>query len=179
MRTQSLDYILDQVRDTVSSIDDAAQDRLIDEIVKAKKIFIYGAGRSGLVGQLFAVRLVQMGLDVHFVGDMTTPIIGSEDLAILISNTGETMSAVQTANIARRLGCFVVCVTSSAHNKLAHASNLVVEVRHHSKEDPKYAPLGTIFEDSVSLFFDSLVPSIMAKLDMNEDDMRRRHAIWV
>lgn len=179
MRTQPLDYILEQVRETVSSIDDGSQDRLVDEILRAKKIFIYGAGRSGLVGQLFAVRLVQMGLDVHFVGDMTTPIIGSEDLTILISNTGETMSAVQTANIARRLGCTVACITSSAHNKLAHASNLVVEVKHQSKDDSKYAPLGTIFEDSVSIFFDSLIPSIMERMEMTEDDMRRRHAIWV
>ena len=179
MRSDSLDYIMNQVLETVSSIDDASKDKLIDEILKAKKIFIYGAGRSGLVGQLFAVRLVQIGFDVHFVGDMTTPIIGSDDLTILISNTGETMSAVQTANIARRLGCTVVSITSNSHNKLAHASNIVVEVRHRGKDDKVHAPLGTIFEDSVSIFFDSIVPAIMKRMDIGEDDMRKRHAIWV
>ena len=107
MSNDSLEYILDQIRGTVSSIDAESQTKLIDEIVKAKTVFIYGAGRSGLVGQLFAVRLEQIGLDVHFIGDMTTPIISKDDLTILISNTGETMSAVQTANIARRIGCRV------------------------------------------------------------------------
>ena len=180
MKTESLDYILDRVRDTVSSIDSRSQEQLVEEIVKAKKIFIYGAGRSGLVGQLFAVRLVQIGMDVHFVGDMTTPIIGKDDLTILISNTGETMSAVQTANIARRLGCMVVSVTRSAHNKLAHASNIVVVVRNRGNADDSiYAPLGTVFEDSVSIFFDSLIPSIMEKMEIDEEDMRSRHAIWV
>ena len=179
MSNDSLEYILDQIRGTVSSIDAESQTKLIDEIVKAKTVFIYGAGRSGLVGQLFAVRLVQIGLDVHFIGDMTTPIISKDDLTILISNTGETMSAVQTSNIARRIGCRVACLTSNAKNKLAHASNLAIIVDHNGNKDAKYAPLGTIFEDSVSIFFDSLVPSIMERKGMDEDAMRRRHAIWV
>ena len=87
MSNDSLEYILDQIRGTVSSIDAESQTKLIDEIVKAKTVFIYGSGRSGLVGQLFAVRLVQIGLDVHFIGDMTTPIISKDDLTILISNS--------------------------------------------------------------------------------------------
>ena len=163
MRTQSLDYLLDKIQETVCSIDEDKQSKLIDSILRAKIIFIYGSGRSGLVGQLFAVRLVQMGLDVHFVGDMTTPIIGKEDLTILVSNTGETMSAVQTANIARRIGSKVISVTGNSSSKLAHASNLVIEVKHDSKEDKIYAPLGTVFEDAVSIFFDSIIPCIMKK----------------
>ena len=179
MDNESLEYILEQIKSTVSSIDPVSQRQLIDEIVNAKTVFIYGAGRSGLVGQLFAVRLVQIGLDVHFIGDMTTPIIGKDDLTILISNTGETMSAVQTANIARRIGCKVACITSNTKNKLSHASNLTVVVEHDGKMDATYAPLGTIFEDSVSIFFDSLIPSIMERKGMDEDAMRKRHAIWV
>ena len=179
MRTQSLDHLLDRIQQAVCSIDEGTQEKLIDSILEARTVFIYGSGRSGLVGQLFAVRLVQMGLDVHFVGDMTTPIIGKEDLTILISNTGETMSAVQTANIARRIGSKVICVTGNASSKLAHASNLVLEVRHDGANDSQYAPLGTIFEDAVSIFFDSIVPCIMKKKGITENDMRKRHAIWV
>ncbi len=179
MTDDRLEYLLDRIRKTVLSVDADSENMLIDEIVTAKTVFIYGAGRSGLVGQLFAVRLVQMGLDVHFIGDMTTPIIGKGDLTILISNTGETMSAVQTANIARRIGCKVACVTSSSNNKLAHASNFAVVMKPAADSDHNLAPLGTLFEDSVSIFFDSLVPLIMKKLEINEDDMRRRHAIWV
>jgi len=179
MRTESLDYLLDSIRDAVCSVDEGKQEMLIDSILAAKTVFIYGSGRSGLVGQLFAVRLVQIGLDVHFVGDMTTPIIGKEDLTILVSNTGETMSAVQTANIARRIGSKVICVTGNPSSKLAHASNEVIVLRHDKADDSKYAPLGTVFEDSVSIFFDSIVPCIMKKKGITEDGMRKRHAIWV
>ena len=179
MKTESLDYLLDRIRDAVCSVDESTQEKLIETILDAKTIFIYGSGRSGLVGQLFAVRLVQIGLDVHFVGDMTTPIIGKDDLTLLISNTGETMSAVQTANIARRIGSKVICVTGNSSSKLAHASNLVVEMKHDAEGDAQYAPLGTVFEDAVNIFFDSLIPCIMKKKGITENDMRKRHAIWV
>ena len=179
MHTQSLDHLLNRINEAVCSIDKESHDKLIDSILEAKTVFIYGSGRSGLIGQLFAVRLVQIGLDVHFVGDMTTPIIGKDDLTILVSNTGETMSAVQTANIARRIGSKVICVTGNSSSKLAHASNVVIEVRHDKENDPLYAPLGTVFEDAVSIFFDSIIPCIMKKKGITENDMRKRHAIWV
>ncbi len=171
------DDLLEGIRKSISSVKPEVQSKFIDMIAEAKTVFIYGAGRSGLIGQLFAVRLVQIGLNVHFIGDMTTPIISSEDVAILISNTGETMSVVQTANIARRLGCNVISVTSNESNKLAHASNHIVVLEQEKKIDS--APLGTMFEDSVSIFFDSIIPRLMEKLNVTEDDMRKRHAIWV
>ena len=176
----SLDYILERIREAVSSIDASSVEKLIEMILEAKTIFLYGSGRSGLVGQFFAVRLVQLGLDVHFVGDMTTPIIGKNDLTIIISRTGETMSGVQTANIARRVGSSVVSVTSYKSSKLAHASNMVIEIPfRNDPEASEHAPLGTLFEDSVNIFLDSVIPTLMKRLNMNEQAMRKRHAIWV
>lgn len=177
---ENIKYLSDCCKDAVSSIPNHNIEELIDLIMKKEKIFIYGSGRSGLIGQLFAVRLVQMGFNVYFVGDMTTPIIGKNDLTILISNTGHTVSVVQTADIAGRIGSHVVCITSSPSSKLAHVSNSKIVLRI-PKDDrsQSIAPLGTVFEDSVLLFFDSLVPEIMKKMNVTEDDMRKRHAIWV
>lgn len=167
------------IHESAESIDPESLSNLVDLILSKRTLFIYGSGRSGLVGQYFAVRLVQLGLDVHFVGDMTTPIIGPEDLTILISNTGETMSAVQTANIARRIGSHVVCVTASKYSKLAHASNSVIYINTPHTTDGNLLPLGTLFEDAVILMFDALIPELMKRLGQSEEDMRKKHAIWV
>lgn len=173
-------YILEEIAKSLDEIPDEVVDQTIDALAAARKVFIYGAGRSGLAGKFFAVRLVQLGLDVHFVGDMTTPIVGEGDLTIIISNTGETMSAVQTANISRRLGSNVVGVTSEPSSKLAHASNLVVCIPQVCNGDKKeQAPLGTLFENSAVIFFDSLIPPLMKILEQDESAMRHRHAIWV
>ncbi len=180
MDDRPLEYILSKARAAVGSVDEGDRELLLSHILNDKKIFIYGSGRSGLVSQLFAVRLVQMGLDVHFVGDMTTPIIGKGDLTIIVSNTGGTISGSQTANIARRIGSYVIAVTSRKESKLAYASDSAVIF--HTPRDADtgvLAPLGTVFEDSVMLFFDSLVPEIMSRLGVTEADMRARHAIWV
>lgn len=176
----SLDYIVEAVKRSVTSVDPDAVEKLIDLIISSKTVFIYGSGRSGLSGQFFCVRLVQLGLDVHFVGDMTTPIIRKEDLTILISNTGQTMSGVQTANIAKRIGSKVVSVTANPDSKMAVVSDVVIHLPSVKDKDKAVnAPLGTIFEESSNLFFDSIVPAIMEKLNVTESDMRRRHAIWV
>lgn len=173
-------YILNEVRSAIERVDDSKIDEIVEALAQAKKIFIYGVGRSGLVGQAFAVRLVQMGLNVHFVGDMTTPIVESQDVVLIISNTGETMSAVQTANIVRRIGATVISLTSSTHSKLGVASNIVLEIAPGRDELKKrHAPLGTLFEVATFIMLDSIVPGLMQRLEQNESSLRKRHAIWV
>ncbi len=175
-----VDGILANCREALDSVDAHAREELVGGILSCRRIFVYGSGRSGLVGQMFAVRLVQLGLDVHFVGEMTTPIIGKEDLTILISNTGKTSSVVQTAKIARRIGSRVVCVTGVEDCPLAATSDVVISMTIPDGDDvKKVAPLGTVFEDSSLLLFDGIVSEIMERRRITEEEMRSRHAIWV
>lgn len=173
-------YILSELQSAIEKVEASKVDEIVNAIVVAKKIFIYGVGRSGLVGKSFAVRLVQMGLDVHFVGDMTTPIVETEDLVMIISNTGETMSAVQTANIVGRIGAKVVVITSRPHSKLGQAADIILVIAPHNDEKRKQlAPLGTLFELGTAVMLDSLVPGLMQKMGQTEASLRKRHAIWV
>lgn len=168
--------ILSDIGESLDTIDDKSVDEFVDSIIRADKIFIYGSGRSGLICQLFAVRLVQIGLKVHFVGEMTTPIVGKEDLVILVSNTGKTMSVNQTAVISKRIGSKVIAITSNRKNALGNTADLVIEI---PSKNGEYAPLGTVFEDATGIFFDGIVPEIMRKKGINEQNMRDNHAIWV
>jgi len=90
------------------------------------------------------------------------------------------MSAIQTANIVRRLGAKVVTITANDHSKLAAASNVVIEI-HPPKDDERkrLAPLGTLFENATLIYLDGIVATLMDKLGQSEGSMRRRHAIWV
>jgi 6-phospho-3-hexuloisomerase len=175
-----MDYLKERCKAVVYSIPESDWNKLIELIVSKEKIFIYGSGRSGLIGQLFSVRLVQIGINVYFVGDMTTPIIGKNDLTILISNTGQTTSVVQTAEIAMRIGSHVVSLTSSPSSRLAAVSDTAIVFKiKKDATDSELAPLGTIFEDTVLFFFDCMIPELMKRLNVTEEDMRKRHAIWV
>lgn len=176
----ALEFLMERCREALSEITDKEKEYLIDCIASADRIFIFGVGRSGLVGQTFAIRLVQLGLQVSFVGDMTTPILGKNDLLILVSNTGSTMSVVTTAKIARRIGTKVISITANRKSDLAENSDTVIPVcPKNDRSTSILAPLGTVFEDATMLFFDTLVPNLMHKLGSDEKDMRNHHAIWV
>lgn len=176
----TLDAIIDGCRRSLSSVDASCVDALTEGIRDGRKIFVYGSGRSGLVGQLFSVRLVQLGFDVHFVGEMTTPIIGREDLTLLISYTGRTSSVVQTAQIAKRIGSKIICVTGTPGSPLTKVSDVSIIMDVPEDEGLKSsAPLGTVFEDSALLLFDCIVSDLMERDGTTEEEMRNRHAIWV
>ena len=176
---ESTDYITRFIRDTLDN-DIEGTDKFVDMIISSPRIFIYGVGRSGLIAKAFAIRLVQMGLEVYFVGETVTPIVEEGHLVIIVSHTGETMSCIQTANIVRRVGARVIAITSDDHSKLATASNLIIKIKPKKDEERKrLAPLGTLFEDATLIYLDGIVAQIMEKLGQSEGSMRRRHAIWV
>jgi 6-phospho-3-hexuloisomerase len=179
MMKQSVDYIIDSMKKTFE-VEIEGTDKFVDYVISSRKIFIYGVGRSGLIAKAFAIRLVQMGLEVYFIGETITPIVEEGHLVIIVSYTGETMSATQTANIVRRVGARVVAITANANSKLAGASNLVILI-HPPKDDERkrLAPLGTLFEDATLVYLDSIVAMLMEKLGLSEGAMRKRHAIWV
>jgi len=176
---ESYDYIVSSIKKTLEE-EIEGTDQFVDLIIGSRRIFVYGVGRSGLIARAFSIRLVQMGLEVYFIGETITPIVEEGHLVIIVSYTGETMSAIQTANIVRRVGAKVVAITANDHSKLAAASNLVIEIHPPKDEERKrLAPLGTVFEDAALIYLDSIVAILMEKLGQSEGAMRKRHAIWV
>ena len=172
-------YILDRVAKMLEE-NGASVEEAVHMIASAKRVFVYGVGRSGLVARAFAMRLVQLGLDCYFIGETITPIVKLGDLVVIVSNTGTTMSAVQTANIARRVGAKVLAVTGSAHSKLSQAANIALTItEERDARRPKYAPLGTLFETAALILLDGIVADVMKELGETEASMRSRHAIMV
>lgn len=151
-----------------------------DIVVSAKKLFVYGVGRSGVAARAFAIRMVQLGLECFFIGETITPVVGEGDAVLIVSNTGSTMSANQVANIARRVGAKVISVTGHRTSKLSHASNVVLLIETDTDPNrPRLAPLGTLFEDAALILLDGVVAEVMGRLGQTEADMRGRHAIMV
>lgn len=65
--------IIDELSRTLSGIDRKQQEQMADEILKAKHIFVAGAGRSGMMARCFAMRLMHMGMKAYMVGEVVTP----------------------------------------------------------------------------------------------------------
>jgi 6-phospho 3-hexuloisomerase len=173
-------YIAEHVTTALERLDPARVRAAIDLLSHAPQIFVYGAGRSGIIGRAFAMRLVQAGLTAYVIGESVTPIVKKGDAVFILSGQGESSSSVQTANIVRREGAELVVLTAKGTSKLAHTANVLLAIELPDDVDrPRYAPLGTIFEAASLLLTDGLIAEILTERGETEASMRRRHAIIV
>jgi len=189
---RAVEGIIGGVLSSLSSIDEAQVERMIDILMESrdKKILIIGVGRSGLVGKAFAMRLMHLGFNVYVMGETITPAIGKGDLIIAISGSGTTRLAVTAAEIGKEVNARIIAITSFPDSDLAKLAEHVVVVRGRTKvaKEKDYflrqimgvheplAPLGTIFEISALVFLDSLVVELMHRLGETEEEMKNRHA---
>lgn len=185
----SMRTIIRYIDSFIDRIHDEDIDNMIDAMLSAEKIFIVGRGRSGLVGRAFAMRLMHLDLNVHVVGETTTPSFAKNDVLIAISGSGETSGVLVSAEVAIKRGGKVVAITSYPKSMLARMADVLVIVKGRSKEPmpksysereltPKdLAPLGTLFEDTCMLFFDGVIACLMKKLEKKEEDMQKKHSV--
>ncbi|WP_055669031.1 MurR/RpiR family transcriptional regulator [Desnuesiella massiliensis] len=107
--------------------------KLVKDIKKARRIYIYGVGSSGLTASEMMLRLIRMGFDVHSITDSHMMIINSaivteEDLVIGISISGETAEVIQSLRVAKENGAKVVSITSFEESSVAHYSDMTLIV---------------------------------------------------
>ncbi|MCY0883651.1 MAG: 6-phospho-3-hexuloisomerase [Acidianus infernus] len=154
------------------------------------KVLVMGAGRSGLVGRAFAMRLLHLGYNAYVLGETIVPAIGKNDLAIAISGSGRTRLILTAAEAAKEAKATLIAVTSYADSPIGKIADIVVEVPGRTKysqfEDyfarqilgitEPLAPLGTLFEDTTQMFLDGVVAELMLRLKKTEEDLRQIHA---
>lgn len=172
---ESSEYITKSAKDILANVENEEVNNAINLITNAKKIFVYGVGRSGLCGKAFATRLSHLGLHVYVLGETITPPVEEEDVVIIISGSGKTASVVKTAEIIRKINAKIVGITANKNSPLGKLSDVVVFLKIENK-DKNLAPLGTIFEATAWIFLDSLVSELMLKLNETEEKMSKRHA---
>ena len=166
-------YSFDTFFKLFESIDQDAIDKTVRELNAHPRIFVYGAGRSGLMLKAFAMRLAQAGRTVYAVGEVVTPAIEAEDILILASASGETASVIRSAQTARTIGVSVFAITARTDSTLASLSDTVVHIPSPTKDNADESSImGTLFEEALLLFCDAATE----KLGVDAKQMRARHA---
>ena len=176
--TGSLKYIQKKIKDILDKVSQDDIDSIRDLFFNSNRIFVYGAGRSGLVAKAFAIRLVHLGFQTFVIGETITAPVQKGDLVIIISGSGETIPAVMTAEIANNLGAFVVSITAKKKSEIAKFADITLYISSYCNEEERkrYAPLGTLFEASVWILLDGIVAYLLDSKKETEEVMRSRHA---
>lgn len=173
--------VQEEIAAILKDIDDAPADELINAITSAKRVYLAGVGRSGLVASCFAMRLVHLGLVAHVVGEVTAPALGDGDLLLCISGSGSTRTIVAQARAAKNRNAKVAAIVACAGSNLAELADTVMEIHappYSTKSSVKETiqPGGSLFEQSALVFVDGLVLDMANRLDCSFDMFKERHS---
>jgi len=187
---RSMDEIIEHLRGSSKKLSERQVNIFVKTLLSTRRVFVVGAGRSGLVVKAFAMRLMHLDFDVYVVGETITPALRVGDLLVAVSGSGETDMIVQSAKIAKKVGTKIIAVTSYGKSSLAKLSDLVVLLPGRKKvartptfvrrelagEYASLTPLGTLFEVTALVFLDAVIASLMVKLGRKEEELKARHA---
>lgn len=153
--------ILKEIDTVLSKVAEEQLQEIAGQLQKAKRIFVIGEGRSGLMAKSFAMRLMHLGATVYVVGETITPSIAEGDLLVAISGSGTTKSVVWTAEKTKSLGCAVIAVTTNIESPLGAAATEILHVpaatkyrREHERQTIQ--PLGSLFDQCSHIVFDAV-----------------------
>jgi len=98
----------------------------------ANKLYIFGVGHSGEVGNNFSKMLLRIGLivqaetDPHFQSQMAS-IMTKDDLVIGISLSGETKDTYDSLTVAKKSGAKIISITNSSLSSIAQISDITLQ----------------------------------------------------
>jgi 6-phospho-3-hexuloisomerase len=178
----ALDQIVGEVRSVLTRISPGEAESFIQELEKAKRIFCFGAGRSGFVLRTFCMRLMQMGFTVYYVGETITPRIQPGDLLIAISGSGETGHTCGLVKQAHKRQARTVALTAHRDSAIGRLADLSLVIPGTTKltlaqeEDSHQCP-GSLFEQAAFLFLEAVVMQLFhLRLGRDQEQLLARHA---
>lgn len=174
----AIDEFLDSLNSYKGKLDYSSLEEFIELLHSSDRVFIYGAGRAGLVGRTFTQRMMHLGLPAYYVGETLTPALKPGDLFVAISGSGKTASTIALAKRAREVGGVLVAITSKPDSPLTSIPDKVIIIQGKTKGDETVSllPLSTLFLDTVQIVLDALIADLMKKMDVKEEDTLERHA---
>jgi len=176
----NLSLIIQENQRLAEQLDYAQVAAIMPLLQHAERIFVVGAGRTGLALKAAAMRLMHLGRPVFVVGETTTPAIRKGDLLLAGSGSGTTSSIVKAAEKSVAAGAQVVAISTTTDSPLAALATLVLVVPAAQKQDhggtisKQYA--GSLFEQHVLLLTDAIFQSLWALAGTPAEELWKRHA---
>jgi 6-phospho-3-hexuloisomerase len=173
--------IIDELHHAAEQLTNENAEKLVEHILTSDKIFVTGAGRSGLMGKAFAMRMMHMGLDSYVVGETVTATYEEGDILIIGSGSGETKSLIPMVEKAKSIGGTVAVVTINPESTIGKLADITVQLPgapkdQSSSEYQTIQPMGSLFEQTLLLFYDAIILRFMEKKGLDSQTMYGKHA---
>jgi arabinose-5-phosphate isomerase len=184
------DVIIERGRRVLSLERDALSDmqasldvdfvRAVRIIARAKgRVIVSGVGKSGLVGRKIAATLTSTGTPAIFLhpveslhGDLG--MVNSDDVAILISKSGNTDELAGLIEALARLGVHLIAMTTERNSHLARHAEITLVIAGREEACPHdLAP--TTSTTATMAMGDALAVALLQEKSFQADDFARLH----
>ncbi|EEF51415.1 3-hexulose-6-phosphate isomerase [Ricinus communis] len=149
-------------------------------------VFLYGVGREGLMLKALCMRLAHLGLATHFIFDMTTPPITSNDLLIASAGPGGFSTVDALCSVARSYDAKVLlltaqpetgsCVKQASVVCYVPAQTMANDRDDAEKENSRpLLPMGSVYEGALFVLFEMVIYRLGEVLGQSPEAIRSRH----
>lgn len=184
-----MEQMAESIKKTAGMLDTVGTSAFFHHMLKATRVYVAGAGRSGLIARAFAMRLLHLGYEVYVVGETVTPALVPGDTMVVFSGSGETVSMATFCATVQGLGGTICLITASPESKISRIADCVVNLGdltgyYHGEQSSyeirqmtgqyrsissAFAPLGTLFETLALVFSDAVISALM---EAKKEDVR-------
>ena len=189
-----MEQMAESIKKTAVLLNNVETSAFFDLMLKAKRVYVAGAGRSGLIARAFAMRLLHLGYEVYVVGETVTPALEPGDTMVVFSGSGETVSMATFCSTVKGLGGTICLITASPNSKISRIADCIVnlgdltgyyrgdhtsfEVRQMTGQyrsvSSVFAPLGTLFETVALVFSDAVISALMEAKKEDAGELKGR-----
>ncbi len=143
------------------------------------RVVVVGMGKSGHIGGKIASTLASTGTPAFFVhpgeashGDLG--MITSDDLVVVISNSGETAEVITILPIVKRIGVGLIVLTGNLESTLAKEADVCLDISVEKEACPlNLAP--TASTTATLVMGDALAVSVQKMRGFSQQDFARTH----
>ncbi|HEH9773200.1 TPA: MurR/RpiR family transcriptional regulator [Pasteurella multocida] len=119
------------IAETINLLDFNELEKVVNTMMKAKRIFLFGVGSSGITAEDAKNKFMRIGLQVdstsnnHFMY-MQAALMQEGDVVVGISHSGHSKEVIQALNIAKKNSATTIAITHNLRSPITHAADYVL-----------------------------------------------------
>ncbi len=120
---------IETLKDSLSILNFKDIERAADLIARARKVDFYGSGSSGVAIANAEARFIRIGVTCFVTNDshlqlMSAALLTDKDVAVGISNSGRSISIIESLAIAKKAGASTICITNYEDTPLSRHADI-------------------------------------------------------
>ena len=168
------------IAQTAARLDPSQVEKAIDLLLNCKgKVVVLGVGKSGIIGQKIAATMTSAGTAAIYLHPSDAlhgglGILQSEDLVIVLSNSGETEELIRTLPHIKNRGTSLISIVGKLDSTLARRADAVLD----ASVDEEACPLNLAPTTSTTVALaigDALAMTLMKVKGITTDDFAVNH----